>query len=259
MAEEYRFTDGETAADIISMPQSDPDQPEETPAVTEAEEAYVYTAVPETPVYGLVPEETEGGQTSGSFSPYYDSFTPQPEKKRTDPDGNDVGERAGFWPRLFAALLDTVVAAVIWFAVSVLVKAFITDRLLEPFFFKTSLLAVLFYVCYKTYVILSQWRSQKTLGKKALRIKLISSETFGKADLWTVFFREAFGKFVSAVCVIGDLMLLGKQHLPLYDRLADTEVVYDLINAPAEKEEAGTEPVRAVSAETDGYSGQINN
>ena len=259
MAEEYRYTYGTATAGTESAPQPVPTLPESDIVDAAAEGIPGYTAVPGDADGQMVPEETAGGQNSGSIAPYYESFTPQPEKTRLDPDGNPVGERAGFWPRFFAVLIDTVVASVIWFALSVFVRAFITERLLEPFFFKIDLLTVLYYVSYKTYSIVSLWRSQKTLGKRALRIKLISSETFGKADLWTVFFRETFGKFISAICVVGNLMLLGKRHLPLYDRLADTEVVYDLGTMPAKTENAGAEPAQAVSGEADKDDGLINN
>ncbi len=259
MAEEYRYTYGTATAEPESAPQPVPALPESDIVDAAAEGIPGYTAVSGDAGGQTVPEETAGGQNSGSIAPYYESFTPQPEKTRLDPDGNPVGERAGFWPRLFAVLIDAVVASVIWFALSVFVRAFITERLLEPFFFKIDLLTVLYYVSYKTYSIVSLWRSQKTLGKRALRIKLISSESFGKADLWTVFFRETFGKFISAICVVGNLMLLGKRHLPLYDRLADTEVVYDLRTMPAKTENAGAEPAQAVSAEAGKDGGLINN
>ena len=181
MAEEYRYTYGTATAGPESAPQPVPTLPESDIVDAAAEGIPGYTAVSGDADGQMVPEETAGGQNSGSIAPYYESLTPQPEKTRLDPDGNPVGERAGFWPRLFAVLIDAVVASVIWFALSVFVRAFITERLLEPFFFKIDLLTVLYYVSYKTYSIVSLWRSQKTLGKRALRIKLISSSRFPRS------------------------------------------------------------------------------
>ena len=261
MTEEYRFTDGTVLTEESPAIQTDEipaGAGAEAPQPSDGAPVAEYIAVPEEAFAQALPEETEGGPRSGSVSAYYDSLTPLPEKERIDPDGCPVGERAGFWPRLFAALIDTAVAAVIGFILSVIVRAFLTDRLLEPFFFKIDLLTVIFYISYKTYCILAQWKRQKTLGKKALRIRLISSETLGKADLWTVFFRETFGKFISAVCVVGDLMLLGKQHLPLYDRLADTEVVYDLKPVTVRAETSAAAEAADVPAAEAQDSSEIN-
>ncbi|MBP0969717.1 MAG: RDD family protein [Oscillospiraceae bacterium] len=188
-----------------------------------------------------IPAETDGGPRSGSVSPYLEANSPQEKKERKDPDGEPVGDTAGFWPRITAALIDAIISAIIWLVVTLLTRLLITDRLEEPFFFNVKLITVLYFISYKAYYILSEWRSQRTLGKRALRIKLISSETLGKPDRWTVFFRETFGKFISGICVVGDLMLLGKEHRPLYDRLSDTEVVYT-VNLPSRSAQNGPEP-----------------
>ena len=227
------------------------------PAVTEAPEAEVSEQavcigqdlpgsvqedIPQVP--NAVPRQVRDRQASGYSAPYYyDRAETMKPKVRLTPDGKPAGERVGFWPRLAAALIDGLVSAVIWL-LFIFIASLFTDRLNEPFFFQASLMSVLFYLAVKLYYIFSQWKFQKTLGKRALRLMLISSETYGKPDLWTVFFRETFGKFVSAACVVGDLMLLGKQHLPLYDRLADTEVVYHLPATgavpPADRTESGS-------------------
>ena len=228
--------------------------PEET--VAEAEPAAKYTAVPEeiradeeteaaaaeTEVSGQfvpvntadMPLELPSAPESGYVSPYVGQTAP--ERQRVDENGDPAGERAGLWPRLSAFLIDCLITTVLWL-ITLFVFSLFTDRLEEPFFFSVKLRTVLLYVVQKIYFILTEWKHQRTLGKRALKIKVISSETFGKADLWTIFFRETFGKFVSSVCVVGDLMLLGKKHLPLYDRLADTEVVYTVNNTKTVKAE----------------------
>lgn len=230
-----------------SIPEEIPLQPLDTSAEEIAEtvprEATLFETVQDIPVseetvYSL-PMETAGSPASGAFTPYYQRDEAVKVRTRTDMNGDPVGDRVGFWPRISAALIDLLVSAVIWL-ILILIASFFTDRLEEPFFFSVRLITVLLYLAVKAYYIFSEWKFQQTLGKRALRIGLISSETFGKADLWTVFFRETFGKFVSGASIIGDLMLLGKEHLPLYDRLSDTEVVYT-VNRSRTQSADGTE------------------
>ena len=165
-----------------------------------------------------------------------------------------MGETAGFWPRATAALIDTLISAVLWVILAGVIRIF-SDRLDEPFFFQVKLIVVLFYLAEKIYYIFTQWKFGKTLGKTALRLALVSSETYGRPDLWTVFFRETFGKFLSVISGVGSLLIFGKKHLPLHDRLADTEVVYSMgVPAPAaetdsEQEKPAAEPEAAVKEE----------
>ena len=222
----------------------------EEPAVTEevpqpaAEDAHAEdTAVqdPFGPVNtGSIPLEVPAAADSGYISPYSAQSAAGIGRHRTDADGEPAGERAGFWPRLAAFLIDAVIAAVLWGILLFLFGLF-TDRLNEPFFFSVKLRTVLMYVAQKLYFVIAEWKFGKTLGKKALRLEVISSESLGRPGLWTVFFRETFGKFLSSACVVGDLMILGKEHLPLYDRLADTEVVYTVNAHKPAKEAVKTE------------------
>ncbi|MBQ3999524.1 MAG: RDD family protein, partial [Oscillospiraceae bacterium] len=194
---------------------------------------------------GSIPLEVPATE-SGYVSPYSQQSSEGINRQRTDGSGEPAGDRAGFWPRLFAFLIDAVAATVCW-AVLLFVVGLFTDRLNEPFFFSVKLRTVLIYIAQKIYFVISEWRFQKTLGKKALRLKLISSESFEGPDLWTVVFRETFGKFISSVCIVGDLMILGKEHLPLYDRLADTEVVYTVNVSKTIKEEIKADPAQIPS------------
>lgn len=205
---------------------------EEQDAVTAGSPAEKQPVFPQAPftVPVQIPREVHESVPVTYSSPYraYEAQV-QPEK-REDPQGNPVGDRAGFWPRLTAVIIDLLISAVLWLLFYLVVSIF-TDRMDEPFFFSVKLITVLFYIAEKLYYILSQWKFGRTLGKRALRLTLVSSETYGKPDLWTVFFRETFGKFLSIISVIGSLMIFGKKHLPLHDRLADTEVVYS-VNLP---------------------------
>lgn len=195
---------------------------------------------------GSIPFELPAAAESGYVSPYAEQSAAGISAQRLNEKGEPAGDRAGFWPRLAAFLIDAVVTAVLW-AILLFVAGLFTDRLNEEFFFSIKLRTVLLHIAEKLYFIFAEWRFQKTLGKKALRLKVISSETYGDPTLWTVFFRETFGKFISSVCIVGDLMILGKEHLPLYDRLADTEVVYTVNSHKSIKEEIKTETAEAPS------------
>jgi uncharacterized RDD family membrane protein YckC len=230
---------------------------ESAPVETEetAERQPVFPRTPFTvPVQIQLPREVHESAPLTYSSPYRAYVTSQPVRERKDPDGNPVGETAGFWPRATAALIDTLISAVLWVILAGVIRIF-SDRLDEPFFFQVKLIVVLFYLAQKIYYIFTQWKFGKTLGKTALRLALVSSETYGRPDLWTVFFRETFGKFLSVISGIGSLLVFGKKHLPLHDRLADTEVIYSMgVPAPAaqtdsEQEKPAAEPEAAVQEE----------
>ncbi|MBR5071720.1 MAG: RDD family protein [Oscillospiraceae bacterium] len=243
-----------TEREAVTAPEEEPAEtmlPEE-PEVTDealqtAVEAETEAPDPFGPVNtGSIPLEVPAAADSGYVSPYSEQTAAGINRDRVSESGEPAGDRAGFWPRLSAFLIDSLVTAVLW-GILLFVFSLFTDRLSDPFFFRVKLRTVLLYVVQKIYFVFAEWRFQRTLGKKALRIKVISSESFGKPDLWTVFFRETFGKFISSVCVVGDLMILGREHRPLYDRLADTEVVYT-VNAPkTTKEDARPEQTETPS------------
>lgn len=203
---------------------------------------------PQIPLVQTIPEQTETVAPEYVQSPYVETALSSAPEFRKDASGNPVGDVAGFFPRLFAGLIDTIVSAVLWL-ILVFITGMFTDRLEEPFFFNTKLITVLFYIASVIYRILMDWKAGWTLGKKALKLRVISSETYGRVDLWTAFFRETFGKYLSCVSVVGMFMIFGKRHLPLHDRLADTEVVY-AVNLPAAE---SSEP-----AEADGGEGEAH-
>ena len=112
----------------------------EEPAVTEevpqpaAEDAHAEdTAVPDPfgPVNtGSIPLEVPAAADSGYISPYSAQSAAGLGRQRTDADGEPAGERAGFWPRLAAFLIDAVIATVLWGILLFLFGLF-TDRLID--------------------------------------------------------------------------------------------------------------------------------
>lgn len=132
----------------------------------------------------------------------------------------------GFWVRYFAALLDAVICGVISFCGYLACMNLFGDAAGRAFFFDVPLggcFGILFAAAYR---VLMTRLAGATLGKIALRLKVVDVRTGGELTWWQAFFREVFGRTLSDMTVIGDLMVLGSEHRTLNDRLSDTCVVY---------------------------------
>ena len=137
---------------------------------------------------------------------------------------------AGFWVRFFARMLDGVLEVIIGICGYTACINLFSDLANRPFFFGVSLgmcFWTLFVLIYQTLMV--KWTGS-TLGKLALRLNVVDVETGGPLTWWQSFFRASFGKFLSDFTVVGNLLVLGKDHRTLNDRLSDTCVVYKNFN-----------------------------
>ncbi len=138
---------------------------------------------------------------------------------------------AGFFVRLAAYLIDWVIVGAILLVVRIpiWISAFAHpgNLLVRDFVFKQSLADMIIYLLTVAYFILLTYYTGATLGKRALQLRVISTE--GRhMTFFEVVYRETVGKFLSGVIIgIGYLMILiDKEKRGIHDLLADTCVIY---------------------------------
>jgi predicted Zn finger-like uncharacterized protein len=144
------------------------------------------------------------------------------------PDGAKVQQYAGFWLRVVAALLDSVVVGILQVVCGVVLGA--SGALLGGLGNGDGAMAILIWlfttVLGLAYYVIFTGSCGQTLGKMALRIKVIRKDGgdlgYGGAAL-----RETIGKFVSGIILgIGYLMVAFDEHKQgLHDKMAGSYVV----------------------------------
>ena len=179
-----------------------------------------------------LPQET--AESSQTFV-YYDTSAPQEIAAQIPKEWKSQAEQlyeanhwlpGGFWVRFFARLLDLAIEGVIGTCGFIASTNLLGDLASRPFFFDLPLgmcFWILFVLVYQTLMV--KWTGA-TLGKMALRLNVVDLDTGGPLTWWQSFFRASFGKFLSDFTVVGNLLVLGKDHRSLNDRLSDTCVVY---------------------------------
>jgi uncharacterized RDD family membrane protein YckC len=131
-----------------------------------------------------------------------------------------LNNRAGFWIRFVATLIDGLIIGVIQFVLS-----FILGDIMDP---ETNMgastvinliLTIIYFVWFQTY------NNGQTFGKKITGIRVANLDG-GKVSFGMMFIREIIGKTISAlILLIGFLMAAGKSKRALHDRIAKTIVI----------------------------------
>lgn len=144
------------------------------------------------------------------------------------PDGAVVQQYAGFWLRVVASLLDSVVVFILQIVSGVVLGA--SGALLGGLGNGDGAMAVLIWlfttVLGLAYYVIFTGSCGQTLGKMALRIKVIRKDGgdlgYGGAAL-----RETIGKFVSGIILgIGYLMVaFDERKQGLHDKIAGSYVI----------------------------------
>jgi uncharacterized RDD family membrane protein YckC len=155
-----------------------------------------------------------------------------PEAKDKDVDIINTGRTyAGFFARLTAYLLDhlflLIPAGIVRFILLIVTAGNPDHFINRSIFFRFSPADMILYAVSALYFILLTYITGRTLGKRIMRLKVVSAEE-RKPSFLEIVFRETFGRFLSAVTLcIGYLMIIiGDQKEALHDYLADTRVIY---------------------------------
>ena len=136
---------------------------------------------------------------------------------------------AGFFTRLAAYLVDFAVAGILAFLVGLLLKMLsgaLGGALEQPVFFHYDTIDLVKYLITALYFILLTKMTGWTLGKRLLRVRVVSAD--GAPLRWLdVIYRETIGRYLSSLLCVGYMVLaLDRQHRGFHDMLCDTRVVY---------------------------------
>lgn len=138
---------------------------------------------------------------------------------------------AGFFTRLAAYLIDTLFLfaclAIPRFIFWIIELSSPDNFLTKEILFSFSLWNIAEYLICTAYFVLLTYMSGMTLGKKAMRIKVVAKDG-GKPSLLSIIYRETIGKYLSAIILYVGYLLIGidKEKRGLHDMLADTLVIY---------------------------------
>ena len=151
---------------------------------------------------------------------------------------------AGFWVRLSAYVIDSVVVftgllivRLIFAGISLAGGDAITGT---DILFHYSLKDVVLYGLKVLYFIAFTYLTGTTLGKKAMNLRVVSSNPEEKLTLLNVVYRETVGRFLCSLPVnIGYIVAgIDSEKRGFHDMLCDTRVVYQ------KKELQKTEPIQ---------------
>ena len=180
-------------------------------------------------------------------------------------NNTDTQVYAGFFVRLAAYIIDWMIVGTVLLAVKL--PIWITtwtspdNFLVRDFIFEYSVKDILVYVLGVTYFILLTYFTGATLGKRALRLRVVSSED-RKMTFFEVAYRETVGRFLSKIIIFIGYFMIGpdSKKRALHDRLADTRVVYHHVrevHIPAEIQYRYAMPVYSNTPYQGGAGGNI--
>lgn len=147
-------------------------------------------------------------------------------------DARESLEYAGFWVRLAAYAIDSVVVfagllivRLIFAGISMAGGSSITGT---DILFHYSLKDMVLYFLKVLYFIAFTYLTGTTLGKKAMNLCVVSKDPEEKLTLLNVIYRETVGRFLCSLPVnIGYIVAgLDPQKRGFHDMLCDTRVVY---------------------------------
>ena len=147
-------------------------------------------------------------------------------------NGCEKPENAGFWVRLAAYVLDSLIV----FAGLLIVRLIFAGISLAggdaitgtDILFHYSLKDIVLYVLKVLYFIAFTYLTGTTLGKRAMNLQVVSKNPEEKLTLLNVVYRETVGRFLCSFPVnIGYIVAgLDPEKRGFHDMLCDTRVVY---------------------------------
>ncbi len=141
---------------------------------------------------------------------------------------------AGFWVRFSAYVIDSALiflALLIVRLILFIVSLFVNDQILNGnLLFNYSLKDIVVYGCSVCYFVCSTYYTGTTIGKRLMRLKVISKKQNNKLTFLDVLYRETVGRFLSSIFINVGYMMIGidQEKCALHDILCDTRVIYDI-------------------------------
>lgn len=141
---------------------------------------------------------------------------------------------AGFFVRLAAVLLDNLFIGLILFIVKFLflfisIGGMTGSLVFSEVLFQFTVWDIIYYLLSKGYFIATTYSAGATLGKKLMKIKVVTAEGID-LELWNVLYRETIGKYISGLFLgIGYVTIgIDREKRGFHDMLCDTLVIYNL-------------------------------
>lgn len=140
---------------------------------------------------------------------------------------------AGFWVRLAAYIIDSIIVAVgllvvrlAWIAVGALISGTIFDG---NVLFHYSLKDIVLYIFKVMYFILLTWCTGTTIGKRLMNLRVVPADRNEKLSFIDVLYRETVGRFLCGISIWIGYIIVGidKEKRGFHDMLCDTRVVYE--------------------------------
>lgn len=136
---------------------------------------------------------------------------------------------AGFFVRLFAFLVDSVLAGIASLIVKGSVYLFFSGLplSLDNLIFDFGIGDICAYIATVMYFVLfTLYKSGKTPGKMVMGIEVINADGT-RAGFWKLLFRETVGRYLSSMLFVGYIMAaFSAEKAGLHDTLSDTRVVF---------------------------------
>lgn len=139
---------------------------------------------------------------------------------------------AGFWVRLAAYLIDSVIVFFMLLVVRLILSGTLSvlsgTVLGGNILFGYTLKDIVLYLGQVLYFILCTRYTGTTPGKRAMNLRVVSVDESGELDLLNVVYRETVGRFLSGIFVCIGYLLIGvdREKRGFHDMLCDTRVVY---------------------------------
>lgn len=135
--------------------------------------------------------------------------------------------RAGFWPRLAAYTLDRLILCVILLFVRIPGWFSSGGFYSQAIFFTFTAMDILRWALISLYFVILTACGGATLGKKAMGLQVVSSESGKKPSFLLALYRETVGRYLSSILCVGYfLVAVDSEKRGLHDRISDTAVVY---------------------------------
>lgn len=140
---------------------------------------------------------------------------------------------AGFWVRLAAYIIDSIIVAVGLLVVRLawlIIGAVISGTLLDGnVLFHYSLKDIVLYIFKVMYFILLTWCTGTTIGKRLMNLRVVPADRNEKLSFVDVLYRETVGRFLCGISIWIGYIIIGidKEKRGFHDMLCDTRVVYE--------------------------------
>lgn len=140
---------------------------------------------------------------------------------------------AGFWVRLAAYMIDSIIVTVgllvvrlAWIAVGAIISGTILDG---NVLFHYSLKDIVLYIFKVMYFILLTWCTGTTIGKRLMNLRVVPADRNEKLSFVDVLYRETVGRFLCGISIWIGYIIVGidKEKRGFHDMLCDTRVVYE--------------------------------